>query len=434
LAVFFCFSPHLAAGEDFSLLRDAEIEEILTDIVKPIFKIAGLRPSSAKVYVVNSDSINAFTFGNGYVFINSGLLLSYENPLHVIAVLCHETGHIAAGHINTLINKLQKSSTNMGLAAIAGAIGTAVTGSDAALIALLGYSMTEHRLLLRFSREQEFAADALAASYLTKLGYDSNALIDVFHSFERMEILGGSANVPVYIRSHPKSRDRISAISRWAGNKKIAPDEELQNKYNRVVVKLRSYLKSHNWLSTIPSDPYAQAIYYHKSGMSKKAVEVIEKLINEHPNDIYYKDTLAQILCESGNTKKAVQVYRSICNDNSHILLKIDTAKAMIEANQYIDEAIVLLESSKYIDNIDGEIFRLLAKAYGKKNREGLSFLFLAEEQMIMKNYSTAYNLIKRSIAMMDRKTELSKIKKAKYMKSVLERDYADFIGVSSSR
>ena len=113
ICVSFSFSQ-IKAEEDITIIRDAEIEETLTEIVQKIFDVAGLRKKSAKVYVVHSDSINAFTIGNGYVFVTSGLKKKKKNPLNLIAVLSHETGHLAAGHIDSMVSRLQNSSSNHG--------------------------------------------------------------------------------------------------------------------------------------------------------------------------------------------------------------------------------------------------------------------------------------------------------------------------------
>lgn len=426
--IFITFSYITNADENFDIIRDAEIEEILTEIAKPIFTGAGLRPEDAKIYVINSETINAFTIGNGYIFINSGLLLKFENPLHLIGILCHETGHIAAGHITRLISSLQNRSSNFMVAMLAGMLGAAATGSPEAIAVLLGYAMTDERLFLRFSREQEFAADALAASYAIKLGYDANILIEVFDVFERMEILSGGSNLPIYIRTHPKSIERISALRKYETKKKYKADKELLRKYKRITTKLKSYLKSNNLYTSIPTDNYPRAIYLHKNGKSKEAVVILRKLIKENPKDIYYKDTIAQVLSESGQPTEAIKFYKQICNTKSHVLLKIDFARTLLEANQEVDTAISLLESAKYIDYVNPEIFRLLANAYGKKDRKGISFLMLAQEQMLLQNYRMAYELLKSSITILNKNTEISYIKKAKYFKELIERDYGKFL------
>ncbi|GHT91533.1 peptidase M48 [Alphaproteobacteria bacterium] len=427
--VFFTITAEDDDGGGISVIRDAEIEETLLEMAKPIFKEAGLNPETAKVYVINSNSINAFTIGGGYIFVNSGLLLKFKNPAHIIGILSHEIAHMAAGHINRLMGALQSRSTNLMAVMIASIIGAAVTGSPDAMALLLGYAISDERFFLRYSRSEELAADALGASYLLKMGYSSSVLTDVFHEFEDMDILNGGSNLPTYVRSHPKAADRISAMNRLSEkNPANIVDEKttqkLVEKYNRLRIKLQSHLKVIDCRSDVPTDPYSKVIYFHKIGKTSEALNIVRDLIAANPNDIYYKETMAQLLYESGKIKEAIEIYKTICNDKTSILIKIDYANALLEHGKNIDKAISILESAKYIDYLSEEIFRLLAKAYGKKGREGLSQLMLAQEQMLLRNYPRAYELIKSCLSKLNKKTEVSHIKKARYFKELLERDY----------
>jgi predicted Zn-dependent protease len=416
------------AKAEFSIIRDAEIEEILTEIAKSAFEVAGLRPKSAKVYVVNSDDINAFTIGNGYIFIHSGLLLHFENPLHFLGVLCHETGHIAAGHIDRQINAIQQRSRNLMLAMLAGLVGAAVTGSQEAVALSLGYLMTDERLYLRYSRGEEFAADALGATYLEKLGYGADVMIETFDAFQRMDILNGGINLPVYIRSHPKTEDRISALQKRVKSKRFKASDELAKKYARVLIKLKAYLKILDIRTTVPNDDYSRAIYLHRIGRSKEAIVALRNLLKANPKDVYYLETLAQTLYESGRLNEAIEIYEKIYNKNISVLIKIDYANALIEANKKLESAISILEAAKYEDYFNSDVYRLLGKAYGKRKKEGLSLLNLAQEQALLQDYQRARELLIICLGKLDQKTESSQIKKAKYLKELIERDYKEFL------
>lgn len=427
--ILFClcsvFHENATAERSMTIFRDAETEEILTEITQKIFEVAGLRKKSVKMYVIISDSINAFTTGNGYVFVTTGLLLKFnKNPLHLIAVLSHETGHLAGGHIDRMINRIQNSSSNFLVAMLAGMVGGLVTGSEEAVAVLLGYAMTDERLFLRFSREQELAADSLGASYMEKMGYDIQPMIEVFEAFERMEIIGGSASLPVYVRTHPKSADRITALlKRKKTDKKLGScDQKLVDQYRRITGKLQSYIRTNKLFEETPQEDYPKAIFLHQNGKSTEAITILKKLVKTNPKDIYYKETLAQILTEAGNPSEAIKYYKQIYSERSHVLVKVDYAKALVQAKQP-DAAIKILEAAKYEDHLNSEIFRLLANAYGQKGRKGLSFLMLAQEQMLMQNYQIAYDLLNNSIDLMNEKTEKSYINKAKYFKQLLERD-----------
>ena len=82
-----------------NVIRDTEIEGDIRTMVTPIWKVAGLEPSSLHVYLVEDKQINSFVAGGQNEFINSGLIMRAETPNQLIGVLAHETGHIAGGHL-----------------------------------------------------------------------------------------------------------------------------------------------------------------------------------------------------------------------------------------------------------------------------------------------------------------------------------------------
>src|SRR5213076_1044496 len=105
-----------AAGE--SIIRDTEIEGDIRTMVTPIWKAAGLEPSSLHVYLVEDKQINSFVAGGQNEFINSGLIMRSETPNQLIGVLAHETGHIAGGHLARMQEELNNLSTMQILEAI----------------------------------------------------------------------------------------------------------------------------------------------------------------------------------------------------------------------------------------------------------------------------------------------------------------------------
>ncbi|MDR2681655.1 MAG: M48 family metalloprotease [Holosporaceae bacterium] len=425
-SVFFAVSSE---EEGISIIRDAEIEETLTEMAKPIFKVAGLNPENAKVYVINSNSINAFTIGNGHIFLHSGLLLKFKNPLHIVGIMCHETAHIAAGHVERLMGVMKSRSTNLLAVMIATAIGMTLSGSPDAMAILLGYAISDERFFLKYSRDEEFAADALAASYMLKMDYSPEMLAEVFYEFDHLDIMNGGSNLPTYVRSHPSATARISAIKKFCTpSRGRSVDDKLTERYNRLTAKLKAYLKPIDCRSQIPTDPYIKAIYWHKIGRTAEALGIMQELLATNSNDIYYKEAMAQMLYESGKIAEAVKIYETICDGKTNPLIRIDYANALLELGKDIDKAIAILESVKYVDRLNENVFRLLAKAYGKKGREGVSQLMLANEQMLLKNYRKALELLKSCLTKMDKKTDELFIKKAKYLEELLERDYMEFI------
>ena len=75
--VFGVFSAEKAAYAQgrLGLIRDTEIENTIRVYISPLFKAAGLDPSSVSVQIINDRNLNAFVAGGKKIFIHSGLLM-----------------------------------------------------------------------------------------------------------------------------------------------------------------------------------------------------------------------------------------------------------------------------------------------------------------------------------------------------------------------
>src|SRR5438067_958352 len=82
-----------------SIIRDAEIEQLLHEYTQPIFRAAHINAAATKIILVGDRSFNAFVANGQKIFINVGAIMDAKTPNELIGVLAHETGHIAGGHL-----------------------------------------------------------------------------------------------------------------------------------------------------------------------------------------------------------------------------------------------------------------------------------------------------------------------------------------------
>ncbi|TIX36210.1 MAG: M48 family peptidase, partial [Mesorhizobium sp.] len=99
-----------AFAQNVPVVRDAEIEALVRDYARPIFKAAGLSGDAINIVLVNDQSFNAFVAGRR-LFINTGALMTAETPNEIIGVIAHEAGHIAGGHQQKLREQLERAKT-----------------------------------------------------------------------------------------------------------------------------------------------------------------------------------------------------------------------------------------------------------------------------------------------------------------------------------
>uniref|UniRef100_UPI003F699100 M48 family metallopeptidase n=1 Tax=Pseudemcibacter sp. TaxID=2943293 RepID=UPI003F699100 len=127
-----------AQGRGISILRDAEIEQIIRDITEPIFEAAELDKNAVATYLLNDTTINAFVMGGQNVFINSGLLLKAENVNQVIGVVAHETGHITGGHLSRFSEGMSQMTSYSLMGMLLGVAAMAAGSADAGMALMMG--------------------------------------------------------------------------------------------------------------------------------------------------------------------------------------------------------------------------------------------------------------------------------------------------------
>lgn len=155
-----------------------------------------------KFYIIDSSEINAFALLGGHIFVNKGLLDTFGEP-ELAFVLGHEIGHVCARH------GFKRFQAALGLQLIM----TALSGqpNHRAINSLI--AQVDEYVSLGFSRQDEYLADSLGVTYAYRAGFDPKASLNVFDRFLKIEKEQGSAVVPVFLRSHPRPKDRYAAIN-----------------------------------------------------------------------------------------------------------------------------------------------------------------------------------------------------------------------------
>lgn len=245
------FVPTAPANAQGSLpiVRDAEIEGLLLDYARPIFKAAGLNRKGIKIVLVNNASFNAFVDGRR-IFINTGALVTASTPNEIIGVLAHESGHIAGGHQQRLRDQLARSRTLAIIGALAGisaAAAGSVMGAEGA--GAIGGGLASaapsvaQRALLSYQRSEEITADRAAVKYLNATGQSARGMLTTFQRFSQQQALAGVGRNP-YEVSHPLPRERIALMDELAKNSKYYNKKDsasLQRRHDMIRGKIAAY-------------------------------------------------------------------------------------------------------------------------------------------------------------------------------------------------
>ncbi|MDC1090215.1 M48 family metalloprotease [Emcibacteraceae bacterium] len=387
-----------AQGRGISILRDAEIEQIIRDITEPIFEAAELDKNAVATYLLNDTTINAFVMGGQNVFINSGLLLKAENVNQVIGVIAHETGHITGGHLSRFSEGMSQMTSYSLMGMLLGVAAMAAGSADAGMALMMGGQQVGYRSFLRFSRTQESSADQAALTFLERTGQSGRGLIEFF------EILGDQELVPEkyrdpYASTHPFNSTRIERIRDTVQESpfyEAETDPELEEKFQLLQAKLFGYLKPlHATLVRYPIHDkgliarYARTFGYQQSKKIDEALREINGLIEDYPENPFFYETKGQILFENGDVEQSIAPYQKAVEYLPHSpLLRFSLANSLIstEQDKYLDSAIENLEIALGDDPRNSFGWRQASVAYHRSNDEAMTHYATAQHFLLTGN------------------------------------------------
>ncbi len=382
-----------AQAQGRSLIRDAEIEATIRDLSTPLFQAAGLSPEAVSIYIIRDDTLNAFVAGGQNMFLHTGLLLEMQAPGELVGVVAHETGHIAGGHLARTSDVIGSASNLALLTTVLGVVAAVASGRPDAggAIAIGGQSVAE-RTFLQYSRTQESAADQAALRYLDQTGQSAVGLARFFQELSGQELLSASRQSP-YMRTHPLTRDRISAVEAHVAASQYSdtpPSPEIVQRFDRMVAKLHGFIRSpvqtfRRYPDTDTSQParLARAVAYREVPDYDRAISLTRDLVAEDPEDPYLHELEGQLLFENGQIADAVGPYRRAAELAPESgLIEVSLARVLLALNdpEADREALEHLQSARVSEAAWPYYWRQLATAQGRVGELGESALSLAEE------------------------------------------------------
>jgi predicted Zn-dependent protease len=373
-------------------LRDAEVENTIRTFGAPIFQAAGLDPSAIRIILLNDPTLNAFVAGGQNIFFHSGLIIRTENPGQLIGVMAHETGHIAGGHLIRGTEAASNASTEAILAMLLGAAAGAVSGrGDAAGAVMMGGQEIAMRSLLAFTRSQEQQADQMAMRFLDNTHESGKGLLEFFEILGDQEMLVSTRQDP-YVRTHPLTRDRVAFVREQVEKSPYSsrpwPPEWVEM-HRRIKVKLSAFIDppAKTLLRYKEDDPsiearYGRAIAFYRKPELPAALDLIDGLIKERPNDPYFWELKGQMLFENGRAAEAIEPYaRAVSLLPDSALLHIGLAQAELESEDPVKlkDAAEHLTMAVRLEPDSSFAWQQLAIAFGRDGKEGMASYALAE-------------------------------------------------------
>jgi predicted Zn-dependent protease len=398
-----------------SLIRDAEVEHALRQLLAPVAGEAGIPLSQLRVMVIDDSTLNAFVTDGRTIFIHSGLILKLNRAEEMQAVIAHELAHIANGHIARRLTNLRgaHSAAAMGLALAAGLAAASGNAKAAAGVAI-GAQSSAQRLFFSHTRAEEASADQAGIRYMARAGVDPQAMVDVLEIFRGQEALRPVRQDP-YVRTHPLTAERMRALRGYATAyaDRARDDPEADYWFARARGKLGAFLQNSNYTlrkvgKTDRSDlaVMRRAIAYHRRPDTDRALAEVNRLVAMRPGDPYYQELKGQILLESRQFAAAVSAYgRAVDMAPREPLILAGYGRALLALKTADGDhrALAALEKARARDPYDPRMLRDLGVAYARAGNNGMASLATAERYALMGRLTDAATHARRASDLLPR-------------------------------
>ncbi|PPR78378.1 MAG: Beta-barrel assembly-enhancing protease [Alphaproteobacteria bacterium MarineAlpha2_Bin1] len=397
-----------AKSEKILIINDAEINNYINFLSKPLLISSGLSEEFVEVNIIFDDRINAFVANGQRIFIHSGLITNSDEPEEIVGVIAHEIGHIVSGHLTRTREVISSASTAGILAALFGVISVGVyhnsieqvEGDLTAAAIFSSVNSLSMNSILKYSRTQELNADMYAINLLEENKTSGRGLLKILYKLSKKDKI--NANQMHYLSTHPLNSERISIASNKVKVSKYYSKKSNQQSLkslNRIKAKINGFTKPNESLKKYNKDKsitgrIAKANSLHKLGKNKESIEIFKTLTKEQPLNPYFYESLGKTYLDDRQINKSINSYeQAIKISNNNPLILIGYSQALISKNNPDSD----IKAIKFLEIVTKKIkknysaWRLLEILYGRAEKYGKSFLAGAEKNLILGNKNNAF-------------------------------------------
>lgn len=304
------------------ILEDVEITDYLTNLGWRLAAASNTRPEHLEFFMVKDPRINAFALPGGYMGFNAGLLTASSSESELAGVVAHELAHVTQRHIARSAAQSGGLATFATWAAVLAAIIAGSADPDVVLAALAAGQTLSYQRQVSFTRAHELEADRIGIQTLAEAGFNPQGMAAFFQKLEQQSRLYGSG-MPEMLRTHPVNTTRIAeANARAAALPTPAAPDSIEYALMRARTQVFAVAQPSNAVDAFsaliaagqdtPGNRYGLAFALSQLGQNRRALEVIQPVIDKHPRQPHLGLLQASLQFGNGDVDTALATYRKV--------------------------------------------------------------------------------------------------------------------------
>jgi predicted Zn-dependent protease len=356
------------------IINDPLLDEYIQDLGNRLVAQADNVKFPYTFFILNSPDINAFAFFGGHIGIHTGLIFNARNESELASVLAHEVSHVTQRHIARSIEAQQKSSP-LQIASLLGSILIAAVNPEAGMAALSVSNAASAQSSINYTRQNEKEADRVGINILANAGFDPNGASSFFSILAEKNRL--KSTPLAFLLTHPLPESRIAdARTRAASFRPRNIPESISFHLAKTRILARYYAnpkRNIEYFSDIlqkqtyvfkQAAQYGLALSYLANEEFELALDLIDKLLEEDPDSLYYLDTYTDIAIEMNQHQKAIdKLSAQIIHAPFNRVLTLNLANVLIKSRNF-DMATTLLKDYLLVNPDNMLAYDLLSEAY----------------------------------------------------------------------
>lgn len=362
------------------IIHDPLLDEYIQDLGNRLVAQADNVKFPFEFFLLNSPSINAFAFFGGHVAVHTGLIFSANNESELASVLAHEVSHVTQRHIARSMEARQKSSP-LQIASALGGLLLAMANPEAGIAAMSAGSAASAQAAINYTRQNEKEADSIGIRILAQAGFDPSAAGTFFGTLAEKYRL--KSKTTAFLQTHPLPESRVADARTRAAGYHVGPVAESLSFHlakSRILARYYgtsdtniAYFKARldNKRYEFEQAPaYGLALSYLAAEQYNAAQEIIDRLLRNDAENLFYLDTYTDIALATNNIQGAIDILSARAkNTPRNRVITLNLANAMVKNKQF-DDAIRLLKDYLLVEPHNLLAHQILADAYGESQQK----------------------------------------------------------------